>query len=188
MKTICVTRLFGLLCVLTTMTDISSDRFNSDNCIKNIFKMCNQNLEELPYWETIQDKAYKDYYVDFVIRSNKDIQFTGYLWGYYENYGLELAIPFIDNNPDKKDDSDLFIKAGEANNVMAFAGMFLQYTFIVNEVKSFDCGIMVSDETKEANSGLEITLELWMYEKLDEHNAYAGKSFLIGVPYTFKIS
>ena len=55
MKTICVTRLFGLLCGLTTMTDISSDKFNSDNCIKNISKICNQQLEELPYLETIQD-------------------------------------------------------------------------------------------------------------------------------------
>lgn len=55
MKTICVTRLFGLLCGLTTMTDISSDDFNSDNCIKNLSKICNQDLEELPYWETIQD-------------------------------------------------------------------------------------------------------------------------------------
>jgi len=55
MKTICVTRLFGLLCGLTTMTDISSDKFNSDNCIKNLSKICNQNLDELPYWETIQD-------------------------------------------------------------------------------------------------------------------------------------
>ena len=55
MKTICITRLFGLLCGSTTMTDISSDEFNSDNCIKNLSKICNQNLEELPYWETIQD-------------------------------------------------------------------------------------------------------------------------------------
>lgn len=55
MKTICVTRLFGLLCGLTTMTDISSDDFNSDSCIKNLSKICNQDLEELPYWETIQD-------------------------------------------------------------------------------------------------------------------------------------
>lgn len=45
MKTICVTRLFGLLCGLTTMTDISSDKFNSDNCIKNLSKICNQNLK-----------------------------------------------------------------------------------------------------------------------------------------------
>lgn len=55
MKTICVTRLFGLLCGLTTMTDISSDDFNTDNCIENLSKICNQDLEELPYWETIQD-------------------------------------------------------------------------------------------------------------------------------------
>ena len=55
MKTICVTRLFGLLCGLTTMADISSDDFNTDNCIKNLSKICNQDLEEIPYWETIQD-------------------------------------------------------------------------------------------------------------------------------------
>ena len=36
------------------MTDISSDDFNSDNCIKNLSNICNQDLEELPYWETIQ--------------------------------------------------------------------------------------------------------------------------------------
>ena len=55
MKTICVTRLFSLLCGLTTMTDISSDTFNTDNCIKNLSKICRQDLRELPYWETIQD-------------------------------------------------------------------------------------------------------------------------------------
>lgn len=54
MKTICVTRLFGLLCGLTTMTDISNE-FNSDICIENISKICNQKLNEIPYWETIQD-------------------------------------------------------------------------------------------------------------------------------------
>ena len=42
MKTICVTRLFGLLCGLTTMTDISSDDFNSDNCINNLSKICSK--------------------------------------------------------------------------------------------------------------------------------------------------
>lgn len=55
MKTICVTRLFPLLCGITTMTDISTDTFNTAACIKNISKICNQNLNELPYWETIQD-------------------------------------------------------------------------------------------------------------------------------------
>ena len=54
MKTICVTRLFGLLCGLTSMTDITN-KFNSEIVIKNLSQICNQNLEELPHWETIQD-------------------------------------------------------------------------------------------------------------------------------------
>lgn len=54
MKTICVTRLFGLLCGLTSMTDITN-KFDSEIVIKNLSQICKQNLEELPYWETIQD-------------------------------------------------------------------------------------------------------------------------------------
>lgn len=50
MKTICVTRLFGLLCGLTTMTNISSDGFNSDICIKNLSRICHQDIKELLYW------------------------------------------------------------------------------------------------------------------------------------------
>jgi hypothetical protein len=55
MKVICVTRLFGLLCGLTSLASLSDDKFNTDNCIENISSICNQKLEELPYWETIQD-------------------------------------------------------------------------------------------------------------------------------------
>lgn len=53
-KTICVTRSFSILCGLTTMYDISSDNFNTDACIKNISKICNQALNELPYWKQFQ--------------------------------------------------------------------------------------------------------------------------------------
>lgn len=54
MKTICVTRLFGLLCGLTSMTSIT-DNFNTEATIKNFSNICNTKLSELPYWETIQD-------------------------------------------------------------------------------------------------------------------------------------
>ena len=47
-KTICVTRLFGLLCGLTSMTEITNN-FNSDVCIKNISNISGQKLDELPY-------------------------------------------------------------------------------------------------------------------------------------------
>ena len=55
MKTICVTRLFGLLCGLTSLNDLSKDKFDNDKCIQNISTICKQDLIELPYWETIQD-------------------------------------------------------------------------------------------------------------------------------------
>lgn len=54
MKTICVTRLFGLLCGITTMTGIT-DEFDTTTTIQNMSNICGQNLKELPYWETIQD-------------------------------------------------------------------------------------------------------------------------------------
>lgn len=55
MKTICVTRLCGLLCGLTSLNDLSKDKFDNDKCIQNISSICKQDLIELPYWETIQD-------------------------------------------------------------------------------------------------------------------------------------
>lgn len=73
MKTICVTRLFGLLCGLTTMTDISSDVFNSDNCIENLSKICNQDLEELPYFNYIKNKSIHFFCVHFYLTTSKII-------------------------------------------------------------------------------------------------------------------
>lgn len=55
MKTICVTRLFGLICGLTSLNDLSKDKFDNDTCIQNLSTICKQDLVELPYWETIQD-------------------------------------------------------------------------------------------------------------------------------------
>lgn len=54
MKTICVTRLFALLCGLTTMSDITNE-LESDKSVQNISSICGQDLKTLPYWETIQD-------------------------------------------------------------------------------------------------------------------------------------
>ena len=67
-KTICVTRLFGLLCGLTTMTDIT-DKFDTEIVIKNISNICKTSLNELPYWETIQDV-----FVNLNINEIRDIQ------------------------------------------------------------------------------------------------------------------
>ena len=56
MRTIFMTRLFALICGITTMTEISStDKFNSEEAIKNLSSICNQKLKEIPDWQTMQD-------------------------------------------------------------------------------------------------------------------------------------
>ena len=55
-KTIIYTRLFALICGITTMTGISDiHTFDTKDSIKNLSKICNQNLKEIPNWQTIQD-------------------------------------------------------------------------------------------------------------------------------------
>lgn len=110
MKTICVTRLFALLCGLTTMTDISSNDFNSDNCIKNLSKICGQNLEEIPYWETIQDvfitintnelRNIQKYIVKALIRSKMfdKYRFNGSFQLLFDGTGLSSHDYNLNNN------------------------------------------------------------------------------------------
>ena len=110
MKTICVTRLFALLCGLTTMTDISSNNFNTDNCIKNLSKICGQNLEEIPYWETIQDvfitintnelRDIQKYIVKALIRSKMfdKYRFNGSFQLLFDGTGLSSHNYNLNNN------------------------------------------------------------------------------------------
>ena len=110
MKTICVTRLFGLLCGLTTMTDISSNNFNTDNCIKNLSKICGQTLEEIPYWETVQDvfinmntnelRNIQKYIVKTLIRSKMfdKYRFNGSFQLLFDGTGLSSHNYNLNNN------------------------------------------------------------------------------------------
>lgn len=46
-RTIVLTRLFALLCGITTMTEINS-KFNTEQAIKNLSIICNQELKDIP--------------------------------------------------------------------------------------------------------------------------------------------
>ncbi len=54
MRTIIMTRLMGLLCGITSMNEMSR-KFNTEESIKNLSQICNQVLDEVPNWQTIQD-------------------------------------------------------------------------------------------------------------------------------------
>ena len=53
-RTIVMTRLFALLCGITTMTEINNN-FNKEEAIENLSIICEDNLKEIPDWQTIQD-------------------------------------------------------------------------------------------------------------------------------------
>ena len=53
-KTLILTKLFALLCGITSMNEINSN-FNKETAIDNLSKICNQELDEVPDWQTIQD-------------------------------------------------------------------------------------------------------------------------------------
>ncbi len=53
-KTIILTKIFALLCGITSMNEINS-KFNNETVTKNLSMICNQSLDEVPDWQTIQD-------------------------------------------------------------------------------------------------------------------------------------
>lgn len=71
MKTICVTRLFALLCGLTSMNSLTN-KFNNDNTINNISKIVNEVLSDLPHYDTIND-VFDDLNIDELRKIQKYI-------------------------------------------------------------------------------------------------------------------
>ena len=53
-RTLILTRIFALLCGITSMNEMNTS-FNKETAIHNLSNICNQNLTEVPDWQTIQD-------------------------------------------------------------------------------------------------------------------------------------
>lgn len=71
MKTICVTRLFGLLCGISSMNALTN-KFNNDYTINNLSKIINENLSDLPHYDTIND-VFDDLKIDELRKIQKYI-------------------------------------------------------------------------------------------------------------------
>lgn len=71
MKSICVTRLFALLCGITSMNSMTN-KFNNDNSINNLSKIINEDLSDLPHYDTIND-VFDDLTIDELRRIQKYI-------------------------------------------------------------------------------------------------------------------
>ena len=74
MKAICVTRLFALLCGIVTMNSLTN-KFNNDNAISNLSKIIDEELSDLPHYDTIND-VFDDLDIDELRKIQKYIVYT----------------------------------------------------------------------------------------------------------------
>ena len=160
MKTICVTRLFGLICGLTSLSNISSDEFNTDACIKNISIICNTRLTELPYWETIQDvfmniklselKDIQKYIVKTLLRSKMfdKYKFEGAFQLLFDGTGLSNHNYNLNDNCLKRKHKDgkisyykyvLECKLVAGNIVISLDSEFIENKKMLTEKQKQDC-------------------------------------------------
>lgn len=54
MKVICITRLFALLCGITTMNSLTN-KLNNELTIETLAKITNSKIDDLPHYDTIND-------------------------------------------------------------------------------------------------------------------------------------
>ena len=162
MKVICVTRLFGLLCGLTSLSTISSDDFNTDSCIDNISAICKTKLIELPYWETIQDvfvnisidelRDIQKYIVKTLIRSKMfdKYKYDGAFQIIFDGTGLSNHDFNLNGNCLQRKHNDgkisyykyvLECKLCVGNIVISLDSEFIENTKMLNEKEKQDCEI-----------------------------------------------
>ena len=143
------------------MTDITN-KFDSEIVIKNLSQIYNQNLEELPYWETIQDvfinidinglRNIGKYIVKALLRSKMfdKYKFKGYFQLLIDGTGLSSHNYNLNNNCIIKKYKDgkkayckyvLECKLVVGNIVISLDSEFIENTSSLNEKEKQDCEI-----------------------------------------------
>ena len=131
-----------------------------------------------------QLRTYGNWYADFVLTINKDVTLNadgsadGYLSGQYDVWSENwVNVPF----------ENVTLKADESLKIMEYAakmmgetGLKVTYNDVYTSVKDFDCGVYFDQEFLAANPGLEVTLELRMFNPKNENESY-----VIGDTYKF---
>lgn len=146
--------------VLTSLNDISKDRFNTDICIQNLSTICKQNLNELPYWETIQDvfvtmdimelREIQKYIVVSLLRSKMfdKYKFNGSFQLLFDGTGLSNHNYNLNDNCIKKNHKNekvsyykyvLECKLVVGNIVISLDSEFIENVEVNNENQKQDC-------------------------------------------------
>lgn len=131
---------------------------------------------------------YDDWYADFELTVNKDVTFNanggadGYLSGSYEgwNNGAWVNVPFEDVTLEANTPLKIMEYAAE---LMGEPGLKYTYREVYEVVKDFDCGVFFEEDFLAANPDLVVTLELRMYNPVDETESYTiGDTYVFTIP------
>ncbi|MBQ7792217.1 MAG: hypothetical protein IJ367_01830, partial [Clostridia bacterium] len=120
--------------------------------------------------------AYGNWYADYELKINTDVTFNldgtkdGYLAGQYDSWSPAwVTVP-------KK---DITLPANTPLKIMetgaeTYGEPGLKYTYqeVYDRVKDFDCGVLFSEEFLSQNPDIYVTLELRIYNPLDESQSY----------------
>lgn len=162
MRAIIMTRLFALICGITSMNDMTN-KFNTEESIKNLSSICGQKLDEVPNWQTIQDvfenlkieeiEDIRNYLVKAIVRSKMfdKYRYNGYFQLLVDATGISSHDYNLNGNciskTSKKDGTTKYYKyVLEAklvfgNIVMSLDTEWIENNEINNEKQKQDCEI-----------------------------------------------
>ena len=131
--------------------------------------------------------AFSEWYADFELTVSKDVTFNavgesdGYLAGSYDNWQTGSWVSVPGKSVSLEADKPLRImEFGET--LMSTNGLKMTYGEIFDVVKTFRCGVKLSDAFVAANPGFKVTLALKVYNPYNENESY-----IIGSKYEFEI-
>lgn len=161
MRTIIFTRLFALICGITTMNGMTRT-FNTENTIKNLSVICKQNFNEIPNWQTIQDvledldieeiRNIRKYIVKTLIRSKMfdKYRYNGYFQVLVDATGVTCCDYNLNGNCiEKKYKSEktkyykyvLEAKIVVGKIVISLDSEWIENSIIKSDKQKQDCGI-----------------------------------------------
>ncbi|MBR5239732.1 MAG: hypothetical protein IKW04_04045 [Clostridia bacterium] len=125
--------------------------------------------------------AYGNWYADFELKVNKDVTFNldgtadGYLAGQYDSWSPAwVTVPKMDVTLAANTPLKIMETASELYGKPGVGAPGLKYTCqeVFDRVKDFDCGVFFSEEFLAANPDIYVTLELRIYNPLNESESY----------------
>ena len=185
MKTIIYTKLFALICGITTMTGISDiNTFDTKETIENLSKICDQKLDDIPNWQTIQDvieqldiEEIRDIRKNMVKTLIRSKMFYKYRFN-NEYYQLLVDATGVSSHDYNLNGTCIYKKS--KNGIMTYQKYVLEAKIVVgNIVLSLDSEWIENNEIKNENEKQDCEINAFKRMAPRIHKEYPKMKFII---------